>query len=202
LLSITAADLGHEPEALEKSLLRYFKDANDWDAIVLLDEADVYLEQRSTNDLKRNSIVSGKRGSISAFMMLLLTESLVFLRALDYFQGILFLTTNRVGHFDEAFMSRIHLSLSYKKLDDNARNHIWDNLFRKLKEDHELGGQKMTYEYDAKQYVKTKEVKQLEWNGREIRNGRSHSQATIHVSWCHANLLCNSIPNGRSPRCL
>ena len=59
LLSITAADLGHEPEALEKSLLRYFKRASDWDAIVLLDEADVYLEQRTTHDLKRNSIVSG-----------------------------------------------------------------------------------------------------------------------------------------------
>lgn len=60
LLSITAADLGHEPEALETSLLRYFKRASDWDAIVLLDEADVYLEQRTTHDLKRNSIVSGK----------------------------------------------------------------------------------------------------------------------------------------------
>jgi hypothetical protein len=59
LLSITAADLGHEPEALEESLLRYFKRASDWDAIVLLDEADVYLEQRTTHDLKRNSIVSG-----------------------------------------------------------------------------------------------------------------------------------------------
>jgi len=60
LLSITAADLGYEPEALEKSLDRYFKNASDWDAIVLLDEADVYLEQRTTHDLKRNSIVSGK----------------------------------------------------------------------------------------------------------------------------------------------
>lgn len=61
LLSITAADLGHEPDALEKSLLQYFRRANDWDAIVLLDEADVYLEERSPNDLKRNSIVSGEQ---------------------------------------------------------------------------------------------------------------------------------------------
>jgi hypothetical protein len=57
-LSITAADLGHEPEDLEKNLLRFFRNANDWDAIVLLDEADVYLERRSVNDLQRNSIVS------------------------------------------------------------------------------------------------------------------------------------------------
>ncbi|KAI2466168.1 hypothetical protein F4781DRAFT_406556 [Annulohypoxylon bovei var. microspora] len=153
LLSITAADLGHEPIQLEKNLLRFFKDANSWDAIVLLDEADVYLERRSTNDLRRNSIVS------------------IFLRALDYFQGILFLTTNRVGHFDEAFLSRIHVAIGYETLDDAAREQIWDNLFKKLKDDHKHGGPEIHYEYDAKQYVKKNdEIKTLEWNGREIRN--------------------------------
>jgi len=60
LLSITAADLGHEPIELEKNLLRFFRNANNWDAIVLLDEADVYLERRSVSDLRRNSIVSSK----------------------------------------------------------------------------------------------------------------------------------------------
>lgn len=169
LLSITAADLGHEPDALERSLLRYFKMASDWDAVVLLDEADVYLEQRTTSDLKRNSIVSGMADNQNETGAMLIIQ--VFLRALDYFQGILFLTTNRVGHFDEAFMSRIHLSLHYQKLDHHAREQIWDNLFRKLNEDHEYGGPEIKYEYDAKQYVKTLEVQALEWNGREIRNG-------------------------------
>lgn len=60
LLSITAADLGHDPIDLERNLLRFFKDAKNWDAIVLLDEADVYLERRSSSDLRRNSIVSSK----------------------------------------------------------------------------------------------------------------------------------------------
>ncbi|KAK2808761.1 hypothetical protein FQN50_004433 [Emmonsiellopsis sp. PD_5] len=153
LLSITAADLGHEPTELEKNLLRFFRDANNWDAIVLLDEADIYLERRSINDLRRNSIVS------------------IFLRALDYFQGILFLTTNRVGKFDEAFMSRIHVSIGYERLDSRAREQIWENLFRKLKEDHKNGGPEIRYEYEAKQYVKkSPDVKKLQWNGREIRN--------------------------------
>ncbi|KAI4863989.1 hypothetical protein F4820DRAFT_470922 [Hypoxylon rubiginosum] len=153
LLSITAADLGHEPIELERNLLRFFKDANSWDAVVLLDEADIYLERRSANDLRRNSIVS------------------IFLRALDYFQGILFLTTNRVGHFDEAFMSRIHIAIGYESLDEEARGQIWNNLFRKLKDDHKHGGPEIRYEYDAKEYVKrSKEINTLEWNGREIRN--------------------------------
>lgn len=57
-MSITAADLGHKPGELERNLMHFFKSANNWDGVVLLDEADVYLERRSTSDLKRNSIVS------------------------------------------------------------------------------------------------------------------------------------------------
>lgn len=170
LLSITAADLGHEPDALEENLLRYFKRATDWDAIVLLDEADVYLEQRSAHDLRRNSIVSGKIFLI--YIMCTTNISEVFLRALDYFQGILFLTTNRVGQFDEAFMSRINLSLGYNPLDDEARKLIWDNLFQKLRDDYRKQiGPEITVDFSAKQYVKTESVMQLQWNGREIRNG-------------------------------
>lgn len=66
LLSITAADLGHEPEVLERNLLEFFRNARKWNAIVLLDEADVYLEARSTQDLRRNGIVSGKFSSIAS----------------------------------------------------------------------------------------------------------------------------------------
>jgi hypothetical protein len=108
-----------------------------------------------------------------------LISDVVFLRALDYFQGILFLTTNRVGHFDEAFMSRIHLSLGYEPLSDNARNKIWDNLFKKLQQDHKRGGPEITYEYDAKRYVQSRDVQALEWNGREIRNGKLTSSRKL-----------------------
>jgi len=83
------------------------------------------------------------------------------------------LTTNRVGQFDEAFMSRIHLSLGYDKLTNDSRGKIWDNMFRKLRDDHERGGREILYEYDAKSYVKSRKVQELEWNGREIRNGES-----------------------------
>ncbi|KAJ5703871.1 ATPase AAA-type core [Penicillium malachiteum] len=153
LLSIAAADLGHEPDRLEDNLLQFFRDAKKWNAIVLLDEADVYLETRSSNDLRRNSIVS------------------VFLRALDYFQGILFLTTNRVGSFDEAFMSRIHVQIGYDPLDEDSRQKIWDGYFQKLDSNHEDGGEKIEYSMSAKEYVEVKEdLRILEWNGREIRN--------------------------------
>lgn len=96
----------------------------------------------------------------------------VFLRALDYFQGILFLTTNRVGSFDEAFMSRIHVQIGYDPLDDESRKKIWDAYFKKLSKNHENGGQLIHCNYDAKEYVRREEdLKVLKWNGREIRNG-------------------------------
>ncbi|KAF4763282.1 hypothetical protein HAV15_001590 [Penicillium sp. str.  len=153
LLNITAADLGHEPVPLEQNLLRFFRNARHWNAIVLLDEADVYLETRSAQDLRRNSIVS------------------IFLRALDYFQGILFLTTNRVGSFDEAVMSRIHVQIGYDPLDEDSRKQIWDGYFKKLSKNHNNDGQEIRCSYDAKEFVrKSEDLRALRWNGREIRN--------------------------------
>ncbi|KAL9065944.1 MAG: hypothetical protein Q9157_007302, partial [Trypethelium eluteriae] len=153
LLSITAADLDHEPVQLEKNLLTFFRNANDWGAIVLLDEADIYLERRRTSDLERNSVVS------------------IFLRALDYFEGILFLTTNRVGSFDEAFLSRIHVQIGYDPLTDDARQKIWQNHFDKLENNHEQGCKKIDIENYARMWVQEiQQVLKLQWNGREIRN--------------------------------
>ena len=111
---------------------------------------------------------------------------------MEYFKGLLFLTTNRINQFDEAFKSRIHLSLGYDKLNDAARAQIWGNLFQKLKDDHKHGGPRIGYDYDAKQYVtKSDEVKALEWNGREIRNGE-------YITLCVQGYMLmgdNSVPN-------
>lgn len=46
--------------------------------------------------------------------------------------GILILTSNRVGIFDEAFRSRIQLSLKYNKLDEGQRQQIWRNFVERL----------------------------------------------------------------------
>ncbi|KAJ5956435.1 hypothetical protein N7501_010714 [Penicillium viridicatum] len=162
LLNITAADLGHEPVPLEQNLLRFFRNARHWNAIVLLDEADVYLETRSAQDLRRNSIVSTAKQDLPAP---------VFLRALDYFQGILFLTTNRVGSFDEAVMSRIHVQIGYDPLDEDSRKQIWDGYFKKLSKNHNNDGREIRCSYDAKEFVrKSDDLRALKWNGREIRN--------------------------------
>ena len=70
-------------------------------------------------------------------------------------------------------MSRIHLQIGYDALDEHIREKIWDNTFQKLRDDHNLGGADIRYEWEAKEYAqKSAEVRQLHWNGREIRNGK------------------------------
>ncbi|KAH8719447.1 P-loop containing nucleoside triphosphate hydrolase protein [Phaeosphaeriaceae sp. PMI808] len=107
LYSISAGELGNKSGDLEGQLSNIFQIASHWNAILLLDEADVYLERRSSQDLLRNSLVT------------------VFLCKLEYLDGIMFLTTNRVTEFDEAILSRIHLMLRYEELSSDARKHIW-----------------------------------------------------------------------------
>lgn len=57
----------------------------------------------------------------------LTNQSQVFLRILEYYEGILFLTTNRVEDIDAAFQSRIHISLAYEGLSVSSRRHVWSN---------------------------------------------------------------------------
>lgn len=57
----------------------------------------------------------------------------VFLRKLEYFQGVLFLTTNRKEDFDDAFKSRIHVTITYPTLSPEAQSAIWRNLINKNK---------------------------------------------------------------------
>jgi hypothetical protein len=44
---------------------------------------------------------------------------------LEYFEGTLFLTTNRAETIDSAFRSRIHLSVSYPALSGDALRTLW-----------------------------------------------------------------------------
>jgi hypothetical protein len=59
LYPITCGDLGDTAESVENTLTRTFSKAEAWDCVLLLDEADVFLAQRTRTDLKRNAIVSG-----------------------------------------------------------------------------------------------------------------------------------------------
>jgi SpoVK/Ycf46/Vps4 family AAA+-type ATPase len=114
LYMLASGELGDEPSQLNASLKRVLELTQTWGAVLLLDEADVFLAERDDN-LARNAIVS------------------IFLRHLEYYQGILILTTNRVDTFDPAFESRIHFRHHYASLDYNARTSIWGEFVQRAR---------------------------------------------------------------------
>jgi SpoVK/Ycf46/Vps4 family AAA+-type ATPase len=106
--------LGTTADELERRLCEILSLSARWDSLVLLDEADSVLEERSSNSsIERNAMVS------------------VMLRLVEYHRGILFLTTNRIESIDPAFQTRITLALRYESLDVEGRAQVWKNLLLK-----------------------------------------------------------------------
>ncbi|ROW03607.1 hypothetical protein VPNG_07168 [Cytospora leucostoma] len=150
LLSLTAGDIGTSELLAERTLSKWFRMAEVWGAVMLIDEADVFLEKRVHQDLQRNGLVS------------------IFLRTIEYYRGILFLTTNRVGQFDDAFVSRIHVVIRYTSLTPADRNRIWNQFFQKLENER---GEDIKITESARDFVlESKRMTSIQWNGREIRN--------------------------------
>lgn len=107
LITLSTSSLGETASEVDSSLDLMFTLAAKWNAILLLDEADMFLAARTLGDITRNRLVS------------------VFLQKLEHYQGILFLTSNRLLDFDAAFASRIHLTIHYPSLDKASRLAIW-----------------------------------------------------------------------------
>ncbi|RWA05708.1 hypothetical protein EKO27_g9393 [Xylaria grammica] len=159
LFPITCGDIGETATEVEKNLHYNFRMAHKWGCVLLLDEADVFLAKRNKTDLRRNAVTS------------------VFLRSLEYYAGILFLTTNRVGSIDPAFKSRIHISLFYPRFDLEATLGLYSTYIKRTRAEQE-SLQSATFRIKEKEILKfaKRHFRQAEkeglgtWNGRQIRN--------------------------------
>lgn len=97
----------------------------------------------------------------------------VFLRVLEYYAGILFLTTNRIGDFDEAFASRIHMSLQYPQLTEISTIKVFKLNLRLIKNRYASRNRKIKIDED--EILQTagahwRNEPEARWNGRQIRN--------------------------------
>lgn len=106
LYKVNSGQLGVGPSEVEESLEKILKRAERWGAVLLIDEADVYIRQRG-DDMHQNAVVAA------------------FLRTLEYFSGLLFMTTNRVNDVDDAIVSRCIASILYNKPDKDNAKRIW-----------------------------------------------------------------------------
>jgi AAA+ superfamily predicted ATPase len=83
----------------------------------------------------------------------------VFLKHLEFFSGIVFLTTNRIKAFDPAMKSRIHLAIGYSSPESNMRAQLWRSFLARIPQNEmALDLQNMSYD----------DVVEEKLNGREI----------------------------------
>jgi hypothetical protein len=106
LYRVHSGQLGLNVAAMETALKDVLTRAQRWGAIMLIDEADVYIKKRDDN-IATNAVVG------------------VFLRVLEYFNGLLFMTTNRVDDIDEAIVSRCIAMIKFHPPVADARRRIW-----------------------------------------------------------------------------
>lgn len=142
---------------VEKNLNHNFRLAYKWGCVLLLDEADIFLAKRNKSDLRRNAVTS------------------VFLRSLEYYAGILFLTTNRVGSIDPAFKSRIQLSLYFPRIDLETTVKLYEVFLKRARDEQKKIGvtqfkikQKDILKFAARHYRQLQKEGYNTWNGRSV----------------------------------
>ncbi|PPQ74421.1 hypothetical protein CVT26_001404 [Gymnopilus dilepis] len=145
LIVISSGELGTSVSDIDYNLTKFLQYATIWGAVVLIDEADVFLEARTrglADRLEQNSLVA------------------VFLRQLEYFHGIVFLTSNRATELDPAIKSRIHLFLEFSMPDRKAQETLWRLRLNKI----------APQDCDFKLEEALKVVASTDMNGREVSN--------------------------------
>ncbi|KAL8669048.1 MAG: hypothetical protein Q9168_006348 [Polycauliona sp. 1 TL-2023] len=180
LLRLSTGELGLDATLLERKLWKWFRMAVEWQAVLLIDEADVYLEQRGLGgSLEREAIVA------------------VFLRSLEYYRGILFLTSNCVGKFDEAILSRVMLVVEFKDLEPRDRQKLRLHYQRMIESDKDYELYPSAKESLGKIDKKTDYV----YNGREIKNGTALARSHLITGIAPADTLRSiSFPDGPGTR--
>ena len=109
LYRVHSGQLGIEAEGVETVLKEALNRSKRWGAVMLIDEADVFLMERG-KDLAQNAVCG------------------VFLRILEYFDGLLFLTTNRSDSIDDAILSRCIAHIKFDVPDLSSRVRLWQTL--------------------------------------------------------------------------
>ncbi|KAL1306189.1 hypothetical protein AAFC00_004291 [Neodothiora populina] len=159
LFPVGVTDVGTKASSVETNLGTIFDLATKWDAILLIDEADVFLERRQKgpgNNMEKNALVS------------------VFLRVLEYYKGILILTTNQINYFDVAIQSRVHIAVEYRELNQQQTMAIFRQFLDQLKGKGFVDDMKPITDYLEEDVCK------LQFDGRQIRNIMTSAVGLVH----------------------
>jgi len=106
LYCVHSGTLGTSAGEIQRNLQVVFERSKRWSAPLLIDEADIFVMQRG-DDIRQNAIVAE------------------FLRTLEYFDGLLFMTSNRGDDIDEAILSRCAAIINYAEPGPEDARAIW-----------------------------------------------------------------------------
>lgn len=173
-----------------------FRLSQAWDCILLLDEADVFLAERTLQIMNRNGIVSGRRNEAQSIAIAIdrshsLSQNSGLLRRHAYVNvrknsqvyvepSLTVGRTNRVGELDEGFRSIIHMALYYPPLDADRTYKIWDMQLRRLYQRFPdmVCNRQGIIDYGTRLFfVQNQKKPGASWNGRQIRNAFQTSMA-------------------------
>lgn len=130
---------------LQKNLAATLDLACTWGAVLLLDEAEVFLQQRKPHDTGHNALVS------------------IFLHILEYFQGVLISASNFARSFDAVALSRINIAIKFDDFQISARKALWRLFIDKARASPDCKIADITEE-------DYKKLSGYELNGREVYN--------------------------------
>ena len=157
LLRLSLADMVSKPAAdLEKFIELIHKIDKSWDCVLLLEDADVILEEKSLNDIGRNALVASFMRLVDGQIRTLILKSCRVLRA-----------RSRVGHFDEAFRSRINLAVHFEPLGPKQREVIWRSCLTRIQ---------LSEFAEADLLKHVDRLARINMNGRQIRKAVSGAQ--------------------------
>lgn len=106
MISVMSGELGTDSNNVGKRLRDLFSKSERWNAVILLDESDVFVLERGDN-IEQNAIVAE------------------FLRSMEYFSGLMFMTTNRLGAIDDAVLSRCAAIIKYDPPNAERAKQVW-----------------------------------------------------------------------------
>lgn len=215
-----AEDIGTQANSTGRNLSKVFELASEWNSMILLDgesqfDSDTFVDPLICFFKRPMHLLPGALPEI-VISMKQCPVSLCHLSSekdvaqcsddcansraalfhhLEYFSGIIFLTTNLLSNIDYAFLSRCHIHLRYQSLSIQSRSMLWRKFLARLQNTpsqstqhgRQLSGQSDNSETGSVTVNLPVDGFDLlaAWNlnGREIKN----VVKTAHLWCCHNN---------------
>lgn len=114
LYTLSCGDLGLQPDVLDQRLLETFTRAANWNAMVLLDDVDIYGHERSAHPHTRSVLVP------------------TFLRHLEYSECLTFISMDFSEEPDNVLQSRIHVVVPFPRFTYPQQVEIWQRFIGNL----------------------------------------------------------------------